>query len=82
MVDAMSTDDTTASEEMKRKFKEALDKKNAQRRTGEAHLDGDLRCTAPTARSRSGVPTQERLTFAPQMRCARARGDPPAGSSM
>ena len=26
---------------MKRKFKEALDKKNAQHRDGEAHLDGD-----------------------------------------
>ena len=38
----MSTDDTTAaSEEMKRKFKEALDKKNAKQRDGEAHLDGD-----------------------------------------
>ena len=38
----MSTDDTTAaSEEMKRKFKEALDKKNAKHRDGEAHLDGD-----------------------------------------
>ncbi len=40
----MSTDDTTAtaaSDEMKRKFKEALDKKNAQHRGGEAHLNGD-----------------------------------------
>ena len=40
----MSTDDktsTAASEEMKRKFKEALDKKNATHRDGEAHLDGD-----------------------------------------
>jgi len=37
----MSTDGTTASDEMKRKFKEALDKKNAQHRDGEAHLDGD-----------------------------------------
>ncbi len=37
----MSTDDTTASDEMKRKFREALDKKNAQHRRGEAHLDGD-----------------------------------------
>ena len=36
----MSTDDTTASD-MKRKFKEALDKKNAQQHRGEAHLDGD-----------------------------------------
>ncbi|MDQ4212422.1 DUF5302 domain-containing protein [Microbacterium capsulatum] len=36
----MSTDDTAASD-MKRKFKEALDKKNAQHRRGEAHLDGD-----------------------------------------
>lgn len=35
----MSTDDHAA--EMKRKFKEALDKKNAQQRSGEAHLDGD-----------------------------------------
>ena len=26
---------------MKRKFKEALDKKNAQHRKGEAHLDGE-----------------------------------------
>lgn len=38
----MSTDDkTAASEEMKRKFKEALDKKNAHQRDGEAHLDAD-----------------------------------------
>lgn len=40
----MSTDDkpaAAASDEMKRKFKEALDKKNAQHREGEAHLDGD-----------------------------------------
>nr|WP_229730380.1 DUF5302 domain-containing protein [Microbacterium sorbitolivorans] len=26
---------------MKRKFREALDKKNAHQRAGEAHLDGD-----------------------------------------
>jgi hypothetical protein len=39
----MSTDKPTsaASDEMKRKFKEALDKKNAKHREGEAHLDGD-----------------------------------------
>lgn len=37
----MSADDTTASDEMKRKFKEALDKKNSRHREGEAHLDGD-----------------------------------------
>jgi hypothetical protein len=40
----MSTDDNpdaAASEDMKRKFKEALDKKNAKHRDGEAHLDGD-----------------------------------------
>ena len=30
-----------ASDEMKRKFREALDKKNARHRDGEAHLDGD-----------------------------------------
>ncbi|MDE0547159.1 DUF5302 domain-containing protein [Microbacterium sp. C7(2022)] len=30
-----------ASEDMKRKFKEALDKKNAQHREGESHLDGE-----------------------------------------
>lgn len=32
---------SSASDEMKRKFKEALEKKNSQNRTGEAHLDGD-----------------------------------------
>lgn len=40
----MSTDDkpdVTASDDMKRKFKEALDKKNAKHREGEAHMDGD-----------------------------------------
>jgi hypothetical protein len=40
----MSTDDdkaASASDEMKRKFREALDKKNAHHRDGEAHLDGD-----------------------------------------
>ena len=40
----MSTDDTAdaaASDDMKRKFKEALDKKNATHRDGQAHLDGD-----------------------------------------
>jgi hypothetical protein len=31
---------SAASDEMKRKFKEALDKKNASQRSGEAHLDG------------------------------------------
>ncbi|MDR6868652.1 hypothetical protein J2Y69_003276 [Microbacterium resistens] len=38
----MSTEDSpTPSEELKRKFKEALEKKNAKSRGGEAHLDGD-----------------------------------------
>ncbi len=40
----MSTDDKpagAASDEMKRKFREALDKKNARHREGEPHLDGD-----------------------------------------
>lgn len=39
----MSTEDHAASpsDEMKRKFREALEKKNAQQRQGEAHLDGD-----------------------------------------
>ncbi len=37
----MSEDTAASSEEMKRKFKEALDKKNARSRNGEAHLDGD-----------------------------------------
>ncbi|MCC4247615.1 MULTISPECIES: DUF5302 domain-containing protein [Microbacterium] len=39
----MSTDETpdaTAADEMKRKFKEALAKKNGQQRSGQAHLDG------------------------------------------
>ncbi len=34
-------EDVSASEEMKRKFREALDKKNERHRQGEAHLDGD-----------------------------------------
>ena len=33
--------ETAASDDMKRKFKEALDKKNATHRDGEAHLNGD-----------------------------------------
>ncbi len=40
----MSSDDSTASaatDDVKRKFKEALDRKNAQHREGESHLDGD-----------------------------------------
>ncbi|MCR2764805.1 DUF5302 domain-containing protein [Microbacterium sp. zg.B48] len=40
----MSTEDKPAddaSAEMKRKFKEALEKKNAKHRGGEAHLDGE-----------------------------------------
>lgn len=38
----MSTEDNaTSAEEMKRKFKEALEKKNAHHRQGESHLDGD-----------------------------------------
>ncbi|MBD7957027.1 DUF5302 domain-containing protein [Microbacterium sp. Sa4CUA7] len=40
----MSTPDKpadAASEEMKRKFKDALEKKNAQHRKGESHLDAD-----------------------------------------
>lgn len=35
------TSDTSATDDMKRKFREALEKKNAQHRKGEAHLDGD-----------------------------------------
>ncbi|GAA3899833.1 hypothetical protein GCM10022382_03590 [Microbacterium invictum] len=44
IVGGMSSDDKpagAASEDMKRKFREALDKKNAQHREGESHLDGD-----------------------------------------
>jgi len=36
-----------ASEEMKRKFKEALEKKNARQREGEAHLDGESAISGP-----------------------------------
>ena len=63
----MSTEDKptgAASDEMKRKFKEALDKKNAKHRDGEAHLDGDS-VVHGIARSRladqARVPPQERL---------------------
>lgn len=40
----MSDDEQTpaaATDEMKRKFKDALDKKNARHREGEAHLNGE-----------------------------------------
>lgn len=38
----MSTEDSAVpSDEMKRKFKEALEKKNARHHQGEAHLDGE-----------------------------------------
>jgi hypothetical protein len=43
-VETMSTEEKPAgapSDDMKRKFKEALDKKNATHREGQAHLDGD-----------------------------------------
>lgn len=46
----MSTEDKAGpSEEMKRKFKEALDRKNAKHREGEAHLDGDSSVHATNA---------------------------------
>jgi len=34
-------ENVTPSDDMKRKFREALEKKNAHRRTGEANLSGD-----------------------------------------
>ncbi|GAB2708807.1 hypothetical protein BKA24_002471 [Microbacterium marinum] len=40
----MSDDEKSAgaaSDDVKRKFREALEKKNAHHRRGEAHLDGD-----------------------------------------
>ncbi len=40
----MSTDEkpaSSASDEMKRKFKEALEKKNAHQRSGESHMNAD-----------------------------------------
>lgn len=37
----MSEDRPVSSEEMKRKFKEALDRKNSRNQGGTAHLDGD-----------------------------------------
>lgn len=43
IVGNMSTEngDAAATDDMKRKFREALEKKNAHHREGEAHLDGD-----------------------------------------
>jgi hypothetical protein len=37
----MSDDKAVSPEEMKRKFKEALERKNSQNRGGQSHLDGD-----------------------------------------
>ncbi|WP_160173222.1 DUF5302 domain-containing protein [Microbacterium sp. CH12i] len=46
----MSTEEgATSSEDMKRKFKEALEKKNAHHRNGESHLDGDSSIQAGNA---------------------------------
>ena len=45
----MSEDKAVSSEEMKRRFKEALDKKNARHRNGESHLDGDSAVHATNA---------------------------------
>ena len=56
----MGTDDTAGtspSDEMKRKFKEALDKKNSRHREGEAHLDGD------SAVHGSGAPAGHKREF-------------------
>jgi len=46
---AMSEDKAVSPEEIKRKFKEALDKKNAQKHGGESHLDGDSAVHATNA---------------------------------
>ena len=46
----MSTEEgATSAEDMKRKFKEALEKKNARHREGESHLDGDSAVHAANA---------------------------------
>ncbi|MGP6171335.1 DUF5302 domain-containing protein [Microbacterium sp. A196] len=47
----MSTEESAPSsaEDMKRKFKEALEKKNAHHRNGESHLDGDSAVHAANA---------------------------------
>ena len=47
----MSTEEGAASsaEDMKRKFKEALEKKNAHHRNGESHLDGESAVHAANA---------------------------------
>jgi hypothetical protein len=50
----MSDDETThpaASDEMKRKFREALEKKNARHRNGEAHLNGQGAVHEPHGRA-------------------------------
>lgn len=45
-----SADDAVSpSDEMKRKFKEALEKKNARHQDGESHLDGDSAIHAANA---------------------------------
>ncbi|KHK96183.1 hypothetical protein LK09_16230 [Microbacterium mangrovi] len=39
--------DTAPTDDVKRKFKEALDKKNSQKHGGEAHLDANSAITGP-----------------------------------
>jgi len=46
---AMSEDKAVSQEEIKRKFKEALDRKNSQKHGGESHLDGDSAVHATSA---------------------------------
>lgn len=50
----MSDDDTAqtaASDEMKRKFRDALEKKNARQRDGQSHLDGQGAVHEPHGRA-------------------------------
>ncbi|MRH29272.1 hypothetical protein GH740_08070 [Microbacterium sp. SYP-A9085] len=50
----MSDDDTAqsaASDEMKRKFRDALEKKNARQRDGQKHLDGQGAVHEPHGRA-------------------------------
>ncbi|WEG07740.1 DUF5302 domain-containing protein [Microbacterium horticulturae] len=49
----MSNDENpgAASDEMKRKFREALDKKSAHQRDGQSHLDGQGAVNEPHGRA-------------------------------
>lgn len=49
--EGMSTEQAADADDVKRKFREALDKKNARHRDGQSHLDGHGAVQEPHGRA-------------------------------